>query len=180
LATHQGKKIVFERRKTTEDDIKVILKEIREFSRNELFVVAETEEEALRQAVQGSRDVWSGFANNKLVLMYGVRLISIISNHAYLWMITTTLAEKHWVTFIRASTLFTYELLHQYDKVSVISPLKSHTSQKWLKYIGFQQEGTVRMHGVKFKTYSITKDALKDEKLNWLKGEKGWQPLLAS
>jgi len=36
------------------------------------------------------------------------------------------------------------------------------------------------MHGVKFKTYSITKDALKDEKLNWLKGEKGWQPLLAS
>jgi hypothetical protein len=174
------KKIVFERRKTVEEDVVAILKDIREFSRNELFVVANTEEEALRQAVAGSRDVWSGFANNKLVLMYGVRLISIISNHAYLWMITTELAEKHWVTFIRATTLFAWELLHQYDKLTVISPMKSHTSQKWLKYIGFEQEGVVRMHGVKFKRFSITKEALEEDKMNWLKGDFGWQPLLAS
>jgi len=174
------KKIVFERRKTTEEDITAILKEIREFSRSELFVVADTEEEALRQAVEGSRDVWSGFANNKLVLMYGVRIISILSNHAYLWMITTELAEKHWVTFIRATTLFSWELLHQYDKLTVISPMKSHVSQRWLRYIGFEQEGTVRMYGVKFKRFSITKEALDSEKMNWLKGDFGWQPLLAS
>lgn len=172
--------VKFERRKTEEADIQAILSEIRELSREELFIVAGTEEEAVRQAIEGSREVWSGFADGKLVLIYGVRLVNILSNHAYIWMISTELAAKHWVTFARATTLFAWELLQQYDQITAISPLKSKRSHKWLQYIGFTQTGVVRMHRVKFKTFSITRESLQDEKFNWLKGEQGWLPLLAS
>jgi len=172
--------IRFERRATTEADVQAILQEIRQLSRDELFIVAGSEEEAIRQAIDGSREVWSGFADDKLVLIYGVRLISILSNHAYIWMISTELAEKYWVTFARATTLFTWELLQQYEQITAISPLKSKKSHKWLQYIGFNQTGVVRVHRIKFKTFSITRESLQDEKFNWLKGEKGWLPLLAS
>jgi len=169
-----------ERRKTTEADLEIILSNLRDFSRNELFIVAGEEETALKQAVEGSRDVWSGYVDGELALIYGVRVISILSNHAYVWMLTTKLVEKHWVSFVRVSTVYAWDLLDQYDKVSVIAPFKSELSQRWLEYLGFTREGVTRMYGIKFRTYSITKESFKTEKLEWLRGEDRWQPLLAS
>jgi hypothetical protein len=171
---------VYERRKATPEDIELILKNLRKFSRNELMIVADMEGQGLKQAVEGSRDVWCGFADGQLGVMYGVRMVSIVSNHAYIWMLTTELVEKHWVTFVRVCALFLEELLGQYDRLSVIAPLRSDMSQRWLQYIGFKQTGVTRMYGVKFKTYELTKEALSNEKLTWLRGDEGWQPLLAS
>jgi hypothetical protein len=171
---------VYERRKTSAEDIETILKNLRKFSRNELMIVADTEEQALRQAIEGSRDVWSGYADGQLGVMYGVRIVNIVNNHAYIWMLTTELVEKHWVTFVRVSALFLDELLSQYEQLSVIAPLRSQMSQRWLQYLGFKQTGVTRMYGIKFKSYDITKESLSNEKLVWLRGDEGWQPLLAS
>jgi len=170
----------YERRETTDEDIRVMLENIREFSRNELMIVAGTEETALKQACEGSRDVWSGYVNDELALIYGVKVISILNNHAYIWMLTTKVVERHWVTFIRVSALYTWQLLQQYDQISAIAPMKSSLSQKWLKYVGFTQVGVTRLYGIKFKSYMITKGTVEDKKLQWLKGDEKWPPLLAS
>jgi len=170
----------FVRKKTTKEDMAKILANLRDYSRDELLVVAGTEEQALEQAIDGSRDVWSGYINDELGIVYGVKIVNILSNHAYIWMLTTEQAEKHWVTFVRVSTMCTWELLNQYEKITAISPLRSKVSHKWLEYIGFKQTGVARIYGIKFKTYEITRDMLADEKIQWFRGDDGWQPLLAS
>lgn len=167
----------FTRRVTTEEDCVEMLRNIRDFSKDDLLIAAGDGEEGLRSAIAGSRDVYSCFANGQLGLIYGVRLINILSNHAYLWLMTTKLADEYWVTFTRAACVYSWDLLNDYDRLTAICPLKNKRSEKWIKFIGFEEGPVVKMHRVRFKTFSMTKETVDSDKLNWLKGDDRWQPL---
>lgn len=171
---------VFTHRPTTEADCEEVLREIRDFSKDDLLIAAGEGPEGLRSAIAGSREVYSAFANGQLGLIYGVRIINILSGHAYLWMVTTKLADQYWVTFTRAACIYTFDLLDRYDTITAICPLKNKKSEKWLKFIGFEQGPVVKMHRIRFKTFSITKETIDNERLAWLKGDEGWQPLAQS
>lgn len=165
-------------RRTTEEDCEAMLRDIREFSREDLLVTAGDSAEGIRSAIAGSRDVFSAFIDGKLGLIYGIRIINILSGHVYLWMMTTKLADEYWVTFTRAACIYTFDLLKQYDQITSICPMKNKRSEKWLKFIGFEPGPIVRMHRIKFKTFSITRDTINTEKLNWFsEGDDRWQPL---
>lgn len=168
---------VFSWRPTTEQDCVDMLRDIREFSKEDLLIAAGDGEEGLRSAIAGSREVYTGLVDGRVGLIYGVRLINILSGHAYLWMMSTKLADQYWVTFTRAAIIYTYDLLKQYDQVTSICPMKNKKSEKWLKFLGFTPGPIVRMHRIKFKTFSITRDTIKPEKLNWFEGDDKWQPL---
>lgn len=171
---------VFSWRPTTEADCEELLQNIREFSKEDLLIMAGGDREGLLASIEGSRYVYTGLVNDRVGVIYGMRLVNILSGHVYLWMLTTKLAEEYWVTFSRAAAIYIADLLNEYDYVTSICPMKKKKSEKFLKYLGFVSGPVVRMHRIKFKTFSITRETLNTEKLDWLKGDERWQPLLRS
>jgi len=166
---------------TTLEDCEELMKNLRDFSKDDLLIAAGDGEEGLRSAVAGSRYVYTGCVDGRVALIYGVRVINILSGHVYLWMMTTKLVEEYWVTFSRAACVYACDLLGEYSQVTAICPLRNKKSAKWLEFIGFVPGPVVRMHRIKFKSYMLTRETLDVEKLAWFnQGEDRWQPLQRS
>lgn len=90
----------------------------------------------LRQWYLRSLEVYGGYANGILACAWGVVAPSLLSDHAYLWLITSPLVDKNKFIFVRHSQIVIQDLLREYKSISGHTAASNESAVKWLKLLG--------------------------------------------
>ena len=100
------------------------------------FVDCPNAEQRLRKWLAQSEQVWLGMYDDKVACAWGLVPPSLISNRAYLWLLTTDLVEKHKFLFIRHSQVVMEEALKDYDTIIGHVAVGNEAARKWLRWLG--------------------------------------------
>jgi len=79
---------------------------------------------------------WAGFWDDKIACVYGVMSPSLMSDEAYLWLITNDLVKDHAFTFVRHSQIVVKELLKSYGLIRGHVQVGQINSIQWLEWLG--------------------------------------------
>lgn len=86
--------------------------------------------------IKSSSVVWAGKAAGKVVCIWGMRAPTLLSDNAYLWLLTTEELEDHKFLFIRHSQLAVAEILKMYPTIHGHYKAGDLRSKKWLEWLG--------------------------------------------
>jgi hypothetical protein len=123
--------------------ISIVAKRDSELSVNDVLERSWEAREApsvLQRWLKVSDEVWYGMLDGELLCVYGLATPSMVSNRAYLWMISTDLMEQHKFLFIRHSQLVVEDALKVYDMIMGHVAADNAPARKWLKWLGAQIE----------------------------------------
>lgn len=79
---------------------------------------------------------WAGFWNGEIACVYGVMSPSLMSDEAYLWLLTNDIVRDHAFTFVRHSQIVVRELLKEYNVVHGHVHRGQINSIQWLEWLG--------------------------------------------
>lgn len=79
---------------------------------------------------------WTGLVDEKIACVWGLVAPSILSESAYLWLLTSDLIEEHKFTFVRHSQLVLPGMLEDFPLISGHVLADQARSKKWLKWLG--------------------------------------------
>jgi hypothetical protein len=77
-----------------------------------------------------------GLANGEVACMWGLIPQSLLSNQAYLWLLTTDLALEHKFLLVRYSQMFVEQALKHYDKLVGHCEAGNFGAKRWVKWLG--------------------------------------------
>ncbi len=92
-----------------------------------------TMDEAMDRAVL----TWAGTINEKLVCLGGIEQATILSDSAYLWLVTTKAVEEHSFIFVRRSQIVLDAIFDRYRMVYGVVDKDFERSIRWLRWLGF-------------------------------------------
>jgi hypothetical protein len=100
-------------------------------------------EEVLKECLHRSTDVRQGMLNGKIACAWGLIPPTLLSDTAYLWLLTTDIVAEHKFLFIRNSQRYIEEALKIYPTIigDVIGDNRS--ARKWLEWLGAEFGATV-------------------------------------
>ena len=144
-------------RKTTEEDIRAIAKNIREAERVEISALLGVSPLAgLFWSFKMTKDTYSVFAKDGTILcVWGFKRDSWCSHE--IWMITTKAVEelKYAKVFIKTSKIIIADIISQYENPHNIIHDKNTASIKWLKMLGADFNGDIIVKGEKFLKFKF-------------------------
>ena len=82
-----------------------------------------------------SSEVWLGMHDDKVACVWGLVPPTVLSNRAYLWLLTTELVEKHKFLFVRHSQLVIEDALKRYDLVVGHVAVGNTSARRWLRWL---------------------------------------------
>jgi hypothetical protein len=86
--------------------------------------------------LSNSLHAWTGVIEDKIACVWGLIPPSILSDNAYLWLLTTDVVDEHRFTFIRHSQMVVQIMLEDFPTI-VGHVLADHErSKRWLKWLG--------------------------------------------
>ena len=83
-----------------------------------------------------SMEMWTGWADNELVAVWGLIPPSLISNQAYLWMHATDAVKDHTFLFVRHSQRMVERMLLHYETIVGHCVISAKDSIRWVKWLG--------------------------------------------
>jgi hypothetical protein len=83
-----------------------------------------------------STEVWAGFWQEELACLYGLWSVSIMSDEAYLWLVTNDLVKEHPFLFVRHSQLIVQAMLKEFSTINGHVHAGSPNSIQWLEWLG--------------------------------------------
>ena len=86
--------------------------------------------------IQGSSDLWVGRYDGVVACVCGLVPPSLLSNQAYMWLVTTEVIPQHRFLLARYSRIFIERMLMKYDTIVGVCKLGQDMSIKWLKWLG--------------------------------------------
>lgn len=86
--------------------------------------------------VERSSEVRYGIIDGYVACMWGLRPPTLISDNAYLWLLTTDIIAEHKFLFIRYSQLYIEEALRHYPTITGDVLCDNHPARRWLKWLG--------------------------------------------
>lgn len=93
-------------------------------------------ERTLRHCLYISQDSWTGFVDGNIACIWGVIPPTLMSNQAYLWLLTTELVREHQFLFVRHSQRVIEEMLRAYDVIVGDAIIGNDRGIRWLKWLG--------------------------------------------
>lgn len=103
--------------------------------------------EQLKRFVEHASFCYVGMVDGLIVCVYGIVSPSLLSDRAYLWMLTTDEVDEHRFLFIRHSQRVVESVLEKYSYIIGDTSIGDKKSLRWLKWLGaefgFPQEGTL-------------------------------------
>lgn len=81
---------------------------------------------------------WTGLLDGRVACVWGLIAPTILSEKAYLWLLTTDLIDEHPFTFIRHSQIVLREMLKSFKYIEGHVVADSTRSIRWLKWLGFE------------------------------------------
>lgn len=91
---------------------------------------------ALDTFIAHSQRQWVGQVDGVDLCVIGAVSPSFLSNHAYLWLLTTKAAEEHKFILVRYSQIFIEEILHTWPTLYGHCVVDQTRSIRWLKWLG--------------------------------------------
>lgn len=79
---------------------------------------------------------WSGEVDGKIACVWGLIPPSVLSEQAYLWLLTTDLIEEHKFLFTRYSQRVVEMMLQAYPTIVGHIDQKEARAVQWLKWLG--------------------------------------------
>ncbi len=93
-------------------------------------------EATLRAYINRSSLTYVGKVDDQVACVCGVILPSLFSARAYLWMLTTDVADSHTFMLVRHSQMFIQKLLERFEVIAGHTEASQERSIKWLKWLG--------------------------------------------
>jgi|SRR5215472_2545499 len=90
----------------------------------------------LRTFIRVSEEVWFGLHDDRVAAVWGLIPPSLISNRAYLWLLTTDIVDHHKFLFVRHSQVVIEDALKRYALVVGHVEVGNHAARKWLRWLG--------------------------------------------
>ena len=94
--------------------------------------------EALTQSLAASPNAMMGFYKGRVVCMYGVAEMSILSNVGVPWLLGTDEIEKHSKYFLRQNRHYMKEIKRKYSLLINFVDARNTVAIRWLKWLGFE------------------------------------------
>jgi hypothetical protein len=141
---------VIDIRRTRKEDFSAVLE------RSHVAVVPKAYNTLVRVA-DDSSIVFTGLIDDEPVCIYGLIPPTLLSNRAYLWLLTTELADRQKFLFIRHSQVVIEEILKEYDHIVGDAKIDDARAMKWLKWLG--AEFSYPRDGI--SSFHITREARK-------------------
>lgn len=100
-------------------------------------------EEILRECIWRSIEIRQGLVDGKVACVWGLIPPTILSNTAYLWLLTTDIIAEHRFLFVRYSQRYIEEALKIYP--TIIGDVVGHntSAKKWIQWLGGEFGPTV-------------------------------------
>jgi hypothetical protein len=93
--------------------------------------------QALRYYIRRSIEVRYGYVGDQVACVWGLRPPSLLSDNAYLWLLTTNLVEEHKFLFIRHSQRWIEEALKRYPTITGdVIPPDNWRARRWIEWLG--------------------------------------------
>lgn len=125
-------------RKPTQDDVDLLIKNMRQADKDELMALHNKIDEIVQYSFERSEHKWSVYANGEFVCMFGVSYAAMVSNTGVIWMLGTDLIERYKGAFIRHSKEYIQAILTIYPVVSNYCDVRNTRTIRWLKLMGFK------------------------------------------
>lgn len=91
---------------------------------------------SLMSFMLSSTEVWCGYADDEVACVCGLIAPTMLSDRAYLWLITTKLVDDHPFLFIRHSQLWMEKVRARYPLITGDVAFDNLRAQQWLKWLG--------------------------------------------
>ena len=95
-----------------------------------------SDEENVRQCVFFSPFLWRGLVDDKVACMWGLVPPTMLSNTAYLWLITTKHADEHQFLLVRYSQRMIEVMLKEFPTICGHTAVGNTRAIRWLKWLG--------------------------------------------
>jgi len=93
-------------------------------------------EDILRDCMYRSVEVRAGLVDGEVACMWGLIPPTILSDTAWLWLLTTDIIAEHKFLFIRHSQRYIEEALKEYPNIIGDVMIDNRPAQRWLKWLG--------------------------------------------
>ena len=93
-------------------------------------------EEIFKECLWRSIEIRQGLVDGKVACVWGLIPPTILSNTAYLWLLTTDIVAEHRFLFVRHSQRYIEEALKTYP--TIIGDVVGHntSARKWIQWLG--------------------------------------------
>ena len=95
----------------------------------------------LKEWIRHSPLVWEGRINGEVACVFGLIPKSIFDDEAYIWLLTTTVAQQHPFVFLRHSQIMMRRLFKLYNVIYGHVLPSNKNGVKWLKWLGMKVRG---------------------------------------
>lgn len=90
----------------------------------------------LANCILSSQSTWAGVVDGEVACVWGVISPSLLSDQAYLWLLTTDLVDEHKFLLVRHAQIIVEDLLKEYRTIVGHVHAERPRSIKWLKMLG--------------------------------------------
>ena len=90
----------------------------------------------LTQWIDRSVITWEGTVDGVVACMFGLVAPTVLSEQAYLWLITTELVDDHKFVFIRYSQRLVEMMLEEFPLIVGDVLVGQYRAYRWLKWLG--------------------------------------------
>lgn len=91
-----------------------------------------------------SMESWAGCVNGAAACVWGLIAPSMMSDSAYLWLVTSNLVDHHRFTFVRQSQMIIDRLLEDFPLIKGHAMAGDERAKRWLKWLGVTFEEPIR------------------------------------
>lgn len=91
---------------------------------------------ALSEFLNRSAFSWTGSVNGQVACVWGLIAPTMLSDRAYLWLLTTDLVEEHKFLFVRYSQRCVEEMLRLYPVIHGNVDTRHPGAVQWLRWLG--------------------------------------------
>lgn len=105
-------------------------------STEHLPMLSPVDQETILRSIMNSSRTWAGLVDNKLVAMWGLIPPTLMSDTAYLWLVTTKHLRGHQFLFIRHSQRAVEAMLEDYEEIVGHTLIENRPAQQWLRWLG--------------------------------------------
>lgn len=109
----------------------------------------------LQRALDYCAEAWSGYIDGQIVCMWGIDRGSMLTNAAYVWLVTAQGINEHPFTFVRHSQIRLEELKRRYSFIHGVVQADNVQSVRWLRWLGFQLGDVEFVSGYALRKFSM-------------------------
>lgn len=90
----------------------------------------------MMQGLRSSAACWVGTVDERIACVWGLLAPTLLSNRAYLWLLTTDLVDQHPFLFVRHSQRIVEGILEHFEVITGDCLVTQTRSIRWIRWLG--------------------------------------------